>query len=108
MVRTTKRFHVPVTITDSERNTFETFADFDSCAEVDVVSIQFVRMHHFKQAQLRAPNITGVTDDEARTYGVWEVPLTLRDSRGAVRRLVRPCVGIDRDPRLEVLLYCYP
>jgi len=38
----------------------------------------FVGMHHFKQARLRAPNITGVTEDEARTYRVWEVSLTLR------------------------------
>ena len=34
-------------------------------------------------------------------YGVYRVNLTLTDSRGTTRRIMRPCVAIDRDPRPE-------
>lgn len=50
---------------------------------------------------MTAPIIEAVNQITTPTYGVWRVPITAVDSRGTSRTFERPCVAIDRDPRLE-------
>lgn len=93
---TRTRFYIPITI----RNTLETHADLDSGAEVDLVSFEFVRKYRLQPAKLTEPIIRAINRRNTPTYGVWSVPLKATDSRGITRRFTRPCVAIDRDPRL--------
>lgn len=90
-------FSHPITV----KNDTETHADLDSCAEVDVVSYEFVKNHRLEQARLTAPLITAINRRKTPTYGIWRVPITVVDSVSATRSCERSCVAIDRDPRLE-------
>ena len=94
---TQPRLHTPVTVKDN----IKTHADLDSCAEVDIVSHEFVKNHRLEQAKLTAPLVTAINRRSTPTYGVWKVPITAVDSRGTTRSFERSCVAIDRDPRLE-------
>lgn len=90
------RFHIPITV----RNNLETHADLDSCAEVDLVSYDFVKKYKFQQAKLTEPLIYAINRRDTPTYGVWTIPIEATDSRGITRRFTRACVAIDRDPHL--------
>lgn len=96
-VGTVVRLHVPIRV----RTDIETHADIDTCAEVDLVSYEFVQKYHFDQAKYNAPLLEVVGRQGAPTYGVWTIPITVYDSRGTKREFSRPCVAVDRDPRLS-------
>lgn len=96
-VGTVTRLHVPITV----GNDIRTHADLDTCAEVDLVSVDFVKEHRLNRAKFNPPLIQAVGGKSVSTYGVWNVPLTICDSRGTEKVLNRPYVAVDRDPRLE-------
>jgi hypothetical protein len=49
------------------------------------------------------------TGKKVPTYGVWNVPIIIRDSRGTEKQMTLPCIAVDRDPRKEKdLLSYYP
>src|SRR5204863_9941284 len=82
-------------------NRLVTNVDLDSCAEVDCISYEFAKRLQLQQAKLSAPLLEAAGRLRMNNYGVYRVPLTLTDSRGATRQITRPCVAIDRDPRPE-------
>jgi len=96
-IRVGTRVHTPITV-HSQVDT-KTHADLDTCGEVDIISIAFAREHRLRQAHLSPVLLRAVHDSKVPTYGVWIVPLTVVDSRGVSRKIVRPCMAIDRDPR---------
>ena len=98
-MRVTTRLHTCVTI--EGRTDFQTHADLDTCAEVDCVSFAFVEATGLQRSHVEAPGIHAVGQMACPTYGVYEVPFRISDSRGTTRSCRRPCVAIDRDPRPE-------
>lgn len=80
------------------RNGLEIQVDFDICAQLDIVSIDFAKKQHLKQVNLRAPQLCTVGELKCPNYGVYQVPLTLVDSRGTAKTIERPCVAVDQDP----------
>ena len=93
-VGTTTRLHTIAWLKDS----VETRVDFDSGAEVDCVSIEFVKTHQLEREKLTTPALKVAGDLGIHNYGAFRVPLIFHDSRGATRSITRPCVAINRDP----------
>ena len=95
-METASRFTAPIRF----RNDIETHADLDSCAEVDLVSYQFVQLYKLQAAKMTAPLVEAVNQLNTPSYGVWKVPFYITDSRGTTQYIERPCVAINRDPSL--------
>ncbi|KAK5989713.1 hypothetical protein PT974_00533 [Cladobotryum mycophilum] len=71
-----------------------------SGAEVDVISVTFAEKYKLtKSLAVIPPYLRDAEEKGMKTYGVWEVPLRLVDTRGTTKTFTRLCVGIDRDPR---------
>lgn len=71
--------------------------DLDTGAEVDLVSRQLIEEAKLRPAQYTAPLLEAVGKLAIPTYGVFEVPLTLTDTRGVSQSFMRPCVSVDRN-----------
>jgi hypothetical protein len=65
------------------------------------MSIAFVKAARLREASLSAPILRVINAFTTLTYGVWEVPITITDSRGITRSFVRSYIAINRDSRLE-------
>lgn len=70
--------------------------DLDTAAEADLVSYQFVKNHTFSPSQKIAPTLEAAGSLPIQTYGTYDVPLSLTDSRGTTRSFTRTCTAIDR------------
>lgn len=82
--------------------------DLDSCAQVNVVDMKFVRKHRLPQVNVETPTIHWFNESFAKVYGVYTVPLTLTDFHGVKRTIRCKCVGTDRDPRESPVLLGTP
>lgn len=94
-----RRFHTPVTI--HGHKDIETAADLDSCAEINIISAQFAQTHKLNRAKATTPILKAVGALTVPQYGVYKVPISIKDSRGEERDLELLCVAVDRDPRAE-------
>jgi hypothetical protein len=87
-------FKIPITV--HGREACETHADLDSCAEVDLISYDFAYRADLHQLGTSELLVHG-TGGKLPTYGAWEVPIAVTDSRGRKMIFSRPCLAIDRD-----------
>jgi hypothetical protein len=79
----------------------KTNADLDTCAQVDVVSIDLVKRAKLDQAKMTCTIMQAYDGRTGITAGVWKVPLKVTDSRGTTKVFERPCVAVPRDGNLS-------
>jgi hypothetical protein len=75
--------------------TDEILVGFDTYAEINVVGIDFTRAYSLKKAKATVLPIRGIGQHSPVTYGAWEVPLRLFDSRGRRRDFTRICTVVN-------------
>ena len=75
----------------------KTNTDLDTGAQVDVVSIEFVKKAKLDQAKMTCPIMQAYNRQTRIAAGVWKVPLEATDSRGTIKIFERPCVAVPWD-----------
>jgi hypothetical protein len=81
----------------------------DTCAEVDLISIDLVKQLRLKPCENKnLPILQAVNQQELPHYGAYNVRLELVDSHGARRVTYRPYLAIDRDPKDTQILLGMP
>lgn len=91
--------------------------DLDTGADVNLVDISFVRKHGLRWIGDGAPAIRAL-HEYTKPLGMFEVPLSLTDHNGILRKGSIPCLAVDRDAtdppvllgqpglsQLQILLY---
>lgn len=66
------RMHTPITVQGSVP--CETYADLDTCAEVDLISVAFAQKYKLEKVDAILPELEDATSRRMPTYGVWKVP----------------------------------
>src|SRR5690348_480374 len=59
--------------------------DLDSCAEINVVDISFVRRHRLAQVDADSPRVRCLNKLFTKVYGIYAVPVSLTDNHGTTR-----------------------
>ena len=72
--------------------------DLDTCAEINVVSIDFVRKHKLQWIGDESPRIRFMDHHFAKVCGVYQVPLSLTDCQGVTREAIIPYIVVERSP----------
>jgi len=70
--------------------------DLDSCAELDIIDFDFAIKHNLQRIAMKAPRVRYLDNVSHESFGVFEVPIQLTDSRGCTRTLTIPCTAIRK------------
>lgn len=70
--------------------------DLDTCAELDIVDIDFVRRHKLQWIGNESPRVRFMDSHFAKVFGIYQVPLTFTDSHGCTRTSVISCTAVQR------------
>jgi hypothetical protein len=82
--------------------------DLDTQAQVDLVSISFVEKFGLELSTKSLVPVVGIQEAAVSTYGVYQVPLLLKDHFGNQRKETRDCIAIKRKRSESVLLLGTP
>jgi hypothetical protein len=85
----------------------------DTAAELDVVSISFVRGLRLqpctkKKHDHQLPPVEGAGISSVKTYGVYHLKFNITDERGYTVSAIRPFMAIDRSPKDNPILLGRP
>lgn len=69
--------------------------DLDTCAELDIVDIDFVRRHKLQWIGNESPRVRFMDSHFAKVFGIYQVPLTFTDSHGCTRTSVISCTAFN-------------
>lgn len=82
--------------------------DLDSCAEINVVDISFVRRHRLAQVDADSPRVRCLNKLFTKVYGIYAVPISLTDNHGTIRCFTVSCLAIDRGEGDAPVLFGMP
>ena len=86
---------------------FPIVVDLDSCAEVNLVDISFVREYKLQWSGAKSPAFRSLKTN-IKTFGIFNVPISLTDHRNVLRKATLLCVAVDRDPADSLVLMGMP
>jgi len=75
--------------------------DLDTCAELNVVDIEFVKRHNLLWIGNESPRIRFMDSHFAKVFGVYQVPVSLTDPHGCTRKALIPCTAVQRNSLLD-------